>query len=113
MTSITSLVGVFLSRKENYLEWIRNLKSALIFNDLWQDVCQGKMDREDKEIALEAPKYEKQCAIWEVKNNKACGMIITLVSKYVSRYIHSYKTAFEALEILKEHYYSHSELEII
>lgn len=66
-----------------------------------QDYCEGKKDRDDKEIALEASKDEKQRAIWEVKNNKAYAVITTSVSKEVSKYIHSCKTTYEALDILK------------
>ena len=80
---------------------------------MWQDVCQGKKDGEDKDIAPEAPEDEKQHVIWEVKNNKAYAMITTLVSEEVRRYIHSCKKAFETLQILKEFYDSHSELENI
>lgn len=40
-------------------------------------------------------------------------MITASVSEEVRRYIHSCKTAYEALDILKELYDSHSKLEII
>jgi len=50
MTSIVSIVGVVLNGKENYQEWFRKLKSALVFNDLL-DVYKGKKDSDGKEIA--------------------------------------------------------------
>ena len=47
MTLIVSIVGVVLNGKENYQEWFRKLKSALVFNNLWE-VCQGKKDSDGK-----------------------------------------------------------------
>lgn len=66
MTSIVSIVGVTLNGKENYQEWFKNLKSALVFND-FREVYQGKKDNDGKEIGPEPPDDEKQHAIWETK----------------------------------------------
>ena len=79
MTSIVSVVGVVLSRKENYQEWFRNLKSALVFNDLWE-VFQGKKDSDGKKIATDLLDNEKYCAIWETKDNKAYALVTTSVT---------------------------------
>ena len=38
-----SFIGIVLSGKENYHEWFRKVKNTLIFNDLWDDVCESKM----------------------------------------------------------------------
>jgi hypothetical protein len=41
MHSLVSIVCVVLSGKENYLEWSRKIEHTLIFNDLWDDICDG------------------------------------------------------------------------
>jgi len=41
MDSLISIIGVVLSGKENYLEWLRKIKLTLIFNDLSDDICDG------------------------------------------------------------------------
>ena len=49
MHSLISIVGVVLSGKKNYQEWFRKIKNTLIFNDLWEEVCEGKFDKEGKD----------------------------------------------------------------
>ena len=39
MNSLISIVGVILSRKENYEEWFKN---TLIFNDMWNGICENE-----------------------------------------------------------------------
>ena len=56
MHSLISIVSVVLSGKENYQEWFRKIKNTLIFNDLWDDICESKDDNEPKQ-----PKDDKQC----------------------------------------------------
>jgi len=100
MTSIGSIVRVVPNGKENYQEWFRNLKSSLVFNDLWE-VCQGKNDSDGKEISPQSPDNEKQHAIWETKDKKSYALKNASVTEEVSRYIISYGTTFEALNKLK------------
>ena len=41
MNSLISIVGVILSGKENYQEWFRKVKNTLIFNDMWDGICEN------------------------------------------------------------------------
>ena len=54
MHSLISIVGIVLSRKENYHEWFRKVKNTLIFNDLWDDVCESKDNNEEPEQPTDA-----------------------------------------------------------
>jgi hypothetical protein len=38
MHSLISIVNMVLNDKDNYREWYRNIKSTLIFNDLWKGI---------------------------------------------------------------------------
>ena len=41
MQSIASIVGATLTGKDTYSEWWRKIKSAFIYNDLWDNICEG------------------------------------------------------------------------
>eukprot|EP00253_Pinus_taeda_P016613 PITA_16613 len=101
------MVGIVLTRKENYPEWSRMIKHTLIFNELWKGVCVGEGDNDPVQ-----PPSDKELVIWENKNSKAYALIAASVNEEVSRYISSYSTTFEALQKLKELYDSHSALEV-
>ena len=47
MNSLISIVGVILSGKENYQEWFHKVKNTLIFNDMWDGICEND-NLEDK-----------------------------------------------------------------
>ena len=49
MNSLISIVGVILSRKENYQEWFRKVKNTLIFNDMWDGVCENENLEDNKD----------------------------------------------------------------
>jgi hypothetical protein len=108
MHSLVSIVGVVLSGQENYQEWFRKIKNTLIFNDLWEEICECKDDNDPKE-----PTDAKQLVIWKSKDKKAHTLISASVTEEVRRHILSSTTVFKALEKLKDLYDSHSELEII
>ena len=40
MNSLIWIVGVILSGKENYQEWFCKGKNTLIFNDMWDGICE-------------------------------------------------------------------------
>ena len=42
MHSLASIVGVVLTGKDTYPEWSRNIESTFIYNDLWDEICEGK-----------------------------------------------------------------------
>lgn len=106
--SLISTVGVVLTGKENYPEWFRKIKHTLIFNDLWDEVCEGQNDNE-----LVQPTGGKEFAIWKNKDKKEYALITVLVSEELSRHLVSIKDSYGALKPLKDLYDSHSELEII
>ena len=47
--SLISTIGIDFYGKENYHEWFRKVKNNLIFNDLWDDVCENKDENEELE----------------------------------------------------------------
>ena len=109
MHSLISIVGIVLSGKENYHEWFRKVKNTLIFNDLWDDVC----ERKDDNVEPEQPTDAKELTIWKGKDKKAYALIVASITEEVGRHIISCKSEFVALKKLKDLYDSHSELEII
>jgi hypothetical protein len=62
MHSFISIMGMVLTGKENYQEWYRKVKRTLIFNDLWNGICEATTySKEDsKSTVTEAqPKTNK------------------------------------------------------
>ena len=41
MNSLISIVGVISPRKENDHEWFCNVETTLIFNDMWDGICEN------------------------------------------------------------------------
>ena len=101
-------MGVVLFGKEKYQECFRKINNTLIFNDLWEEVCEGKENKDP-----EQPTDDKQLAIWKSKDKKAYALIFASVTEEVSRHILSNTTTFIALKKLKYFYDSHLELGII
>ena len=58
MNSLISIVGVIFSVKENYEEWFRKVKNTLIFNDMWDRICENENleDKKDGEAIDEVDK---------------------------------------------------------
>jgi hypothetical protein len=48
MHSLIIIVGVVLTSKENYKEWYRKIKITLIFNNLWNGICEFVNEEEVK-----------------------------------------------------------------
>ena len=86
----------------------RKIKHTLIFNDLWDEVCEGQNDSEPVQ-----PIRDKELAIWKNKDKKAYALIAASVSEEVSHDLVSIKYSYGAFKKLKNLYNSHSELEII
>jgi hypothetical protein len=86
----------------------KNKNKTLIFNDLWEEICEGKDDND-----LEQPIDARQLIIWKSKDKKTHALISASVTEDVSRHILSSTTTFKALKKLKDLYDSHSKLEII
>jgi hypothetical protein len=64
--SLISIVGMVLTDKENYLEWSRKIKHTLIFNDLWDGICEGENDSRPT-----IPTTDKELSIWNNKDKKS------------------------------------------
>ena len=99
MNSLISIVGVILSGKENYQEWFRKVKNTLIFNDMWDGICEnenledGKAINEVDKSAPVPPTNAKELALWKSKDKKAYALIIASVSEEVIRHLVSSKSA--------------------
>jgi len=65
MHSLISIVGVVLSRKENYPEWSRKIKHSFIFNELWKGVCVGEGDDE-----LAKPKSNNEIVVGKTRTTR-------------------------------------------
>jgi len=74
MHSLVSIVGVVLSRKENYLEWSSKIENTLIFNDIWDVIHDG----DTKPIKS---RTNKEISIWTNKDKKIYALITTSVSE--------------------------------
>jgi hypothetical protein len=82
MHSLVSIVRVVLSGQENYQEWFRKIKNTLIFNDLWEEICEGKDDNDP-----EKPTDARQLVIWKSKDKKTHALISVPVTEEVSKHI--------------------------
>ena len=94
MNSLISIVGVILSGKETYHEWFRKIKNTLIFNDMWDGICENEnfegkkygyaIDEVDKSARL-PPANTKEIALWKSKGKKVYALIISSGSEEVKR----------------------------
>ena len=88
MHSLASIVGATLSGKDTYPEWWRKIKSAFIYNDLWDGICEGTtIEPEAGGPITRDPRpleSEKEKAIWKTKDKKALAVITATVSEEVS-----------------------------
>ena len=73
MHSLVSIIGVVLSGKEKYQEWLRKIKHTLIFNDLWDGICEGEGD-----VAHEEPKINKEFSIWKNIDRNAYALNVVV-----------------------------------
>jgi hypothetical protein len=99
MHSLISIVRVVLTDKENYLEWSKKIKHTLIFNDLWNDICEGEVDGRST-----IPTTNKELAIWNKKYKKAYVVIVATTSEEVSCHIISIEDSNGSLKKLKNFY---------
>lgn len=124
MHSFISIVDVVLNGKKTYQEWYRKNKITLIFNELWNCICEATVFNEDKIelVAIEVqPKSSglafhtsyKEHAIWKGKYQNVYVVIYVTVRKEVSCHIVSINVSYIVLEILNNLYDIHSELELI
>lgn len=111
MHSFISIVGVVLNGKENYREWYRKIKSTMIFNNFWKDICDATPTNEKDELEaqlkisrLTIPTINKECAIWKEKDHKAYALIAATISEEVSRHIVSINDSYSALKRLNNLY---------
>jgi hypothetical protein len=62
MHLLITIVGVVLTDKENYREWYRKIESTLIFNDLWNAICEAAVVNEE-EVELVATEDESEAKL--------------------------------------------------
>ena len=102
MQSIASIVGATFTGKDTYPEWWRKIKSAFIYNDLWDSICEGSTIEKEagKPITIDPRplESEKEKAIWRTKDKKALAVITATISEEVSQHILPAKSCFEALK---------------
>ena len=94
-----------MSRKENYEGWFCKVKNTLIFNDMWDGICENYNleDKKDGEVIDEVdksapvpPTNDKELTLWKSKDKKAYSLIIASLSEEVSRHLVSSKSAWES-----------------
>ena len=76
----------------------------LIFNDVWDGICEGEGD-----AAHEEPKMDKRLAIWKNRDEKAYAPIFDTVSEEVSRHISYDKNSYYNLKKFKDLYGPHTQ----
>ena len=52
MHSLATIVGAFLTSKENYLEYSRKINTTFIYNELWDSILEGETIRTEVGQAL-------------------------------------------------------------
>ena len=68
MHSLVNIIGVVLIEQTNWSKWYKKIKHTLIFNDFWDNVCDGK-------IAPTKPIDAKELVVWNMKNYKVYALI--------------------------------------
>jgi len=115
--SLITIVGVVLTSKENYIECYRKIKSTLIFNDLWNGICEAANEEEVESTATEdeseakpksskpsIPRSNKERAIWKDKDQKAYALIFAATIEEVSHHIASINVSYSTLKRLNDLY---------
>lgn len=71
------------------MEWSREIKRTIIFNDLCNGICEGKTITNKGEEESPPSKVEsvKELAIWNNKENKAYALMSVSVSEEVKHHI--------------------------
>jgi hypothetical protein len=108
MHSLIFIVDVILTNKDTYPKWFKRIKHTFIFNELWDDICDGENDSDSSQ-----PIGDKEIIVWKNKDKKEYAIIAVSISEEVSCQLVSIKDSYGALKKLKDLYDSHSELEII
>lgn len=111
MHSFVLIVGAVLFGKENYWEWARKVQHTLIFNDLWDGICEAEPKVDGTYTTPTKPTSDKELAVWLSIDKKAYALIADSINEEVSRHIISDKTSYVALKRLKDLFDSHSKLE--
>ena len=62
MNYVVLIIGVFFIGKDNYLDLLRKNKHTLVFNFMWDGICEGEDD-----VTHEKPTTNKELAIWKIE----------------------------------------------
>lgn len=92
-----NIVRIMLTSKENWSEWSRKVKHALIFNYFWIRICDSNTQPTK---LIDA----KELVVWNMKNNKAYALIVASFNEKVNCHISSIDDARNALKKVKDLY---------
>ena len=97
---MSKLINLFsdsdkLEGTKSYKTWHRLIESTLIYNELWQGICDG-------DVKPNKPTDATALAKWEVKNAKALALIKSSVNDEMYVHIENATDAWSALKTFKD-----------
>lgn len=97
---MSKLINLFsdsdkLEGTKSYKTWHRLLESTLIYNELWQGICDG-------DVKPNKPTDADPMAKWEIKNAKALALIKSSVNDEMYVHIENATDAWTALKTFKD-----------
>jgi hypothetical protein len=81
-----------LEGSKNYKVWSRHIQSTLIYNELWEGICNEQPTK---------PIDVSPLARWELKDENALALIQSIVSNEVFVHIENCSDSWSSWEILK------------
>eukprot|EP00253_Pinus_taeda_P005954 PITA_05954 len=97
---MSKLINLFsdsdkLEGTKSYKTWHRLIESTLIYNELWQGICDG-------DVKPNKPTDAAALAKWEIKNAKALALIKSSVNDEMYVHIENATYAWSALKTFKD-----------
>eukprot|EP00253_Pinus_taeda_P028683 PITA_28683 len=97
---MSKLINLFsdsdkLEGNKSYKTWHRLIESTLIYNELWQGICDG-------DVKPNKPTNANALAKWEIKNAKALALIKSSMNDEMYVHIENATDAWPALKIFKD-----------
>ena len=84
-----------LEGTKSYKTWHLLIESTLIYNELWQGICDG-------DVKPNKPRDGATLAKWEIKNAKALALIKSSVNDEMYVHIENATDAWSTLKIFKD-----------
>lgn len=99
IATTSKLINLFfdsdkLEGTKSYKTWQHLIESTLVYNELWQGICDG-------DIKSNKPTDAATLAKWEVKNAKALSLIKSSVNDEMYVHIENATDAWSDLKIFK------------